>query len=271
MHRHGGRELLHGELAAVYDAFETPRSVRGQIELLDHAGALDYLAQVRHRTLEVLDERGPRPGAARARPAPRAAAHRDDAAGDAPRRPRGARARRAAAHDDARRLGRRPRRRAARWAPRTAASPTTTSSRAMRGGSTASASPGGRCRSPSSPATATPTPLRCTSPGTTRTPSPARAARASPPRPSGSTRPASGCWATPVSSGSGPPPSSPGTRLRRPPLPRVLRGLLRLGLPRPARRRLDHASTRRRPSFRNWDLPQRRQIFAGLRLVEGQR
>jgi gamma-glutamyl hercynylcysteine S-oxide synthase len=25
------------------------------------------------------------------------------------------------------------------------------------------------------------------------------------------------------------------------------------------------------PSFRNWDLPQRRQIFAGLRLVEGQR
>jgi iron(II)-dependent oxidoreductase len=61
VHRHGGRELLHGELAAVYDAFETPRSVRGQIELLDHGGALDYLAQVRQRTLEVLDERGPDP------------------------------------------------------------------------------------------------------------------------------------------------------------------------------------------------------------------
>jgi gamma-glutamyl hercynylcysteine S-oxide synthase len=61
VHRHGGRDLLHGELAAVYDAFETPRSVRGQIELLDHGGALDYLGQVRQRTLEVLDERGPDP------------------------------------------------------------------------------------------------------------------------------------------------------------------------------------------------------------------
>ncbi len=61
VHRHGGRELLHGELAAVYDAFETPRSVRGQIELLDHGGALDYLGQVRQRTLEVLDERGADP------------------------------------------------------------------------------------------------------------------------------------------------------------------------------------------------------------------
>jgi gamma-glutamyl hercynylcysteine S-oxide synthase len=61
VHRYGGRELLHGELAAVYDAFETPRSVRGQIELLDHAGALGYLGDVRARTLEVLDERGPDP------------------------------------------------------------------------------------------------------------------------------------------------------------------------------------------------------------------
>ena len=61
VHRLGGRELLHGELAAVYDAFETPRSVRGEIELLDHDGALAYLGQVRERTLEVLDERGPDP------------------------------------------------------------------------------------------------------------------------------------------------------------------------------------------------------------------
>jgi gamma-glutamyl hercynylcysteine S-oxide synthase len=61
VHRHGSRELLHGELAAVYDAFETPRSVRGQIELLDHDGALEYLGDVRERTLEVLDERGPDP------------------------------------------------------------------------------------------------------------------------------------------------------------------------------------------------------------------
>ena len=61
VHRYGGRELLHGELAAVYDAFETPRSVRGEIELLDHAGALGYLDDVRARTLEVLAERGPDP------------------------------------------------------------------------------------------------------------------------------------------------------------------------------------------------------------------
>ncbi len=61
VHRYGGLELLHGELAAVYDAFETPRSVRGQIELLDHDGAVAYLADVRERTLQVLDERGPDP------------------------------------------------------------------------------------------------------------------------------------------------------------------------------------------------------------------
>jgi iron(II)-dependent oxidoreductase len=61
VHRHGGRELLHGELAAVYDAFETPRSVRGDIELLGHREALGYMADVRERALEVLDERGPDP------------------------------------------------------------------------------------------------------------------------------------------------------------------------------------------------------------------
>ncbi|MEA2179084.1 MAG: gamma-glutamyl hercynylcysteine S-oxide synthase [Solirubrobacteraceae bacterium] len=61
VHRHGGRDLLHGELAAVYDAFETPRSVRGEIELLDHAQALQYMGDVRERALEVLDERGADP------------------------------------------------------------------------------------------------------------------------------------------------------------------------------------------------------------------
>jgi iron(II)-dependent oxidoreductase len=58
-HRHGGRDLLHGELAAIYDAFETPRAVRGSIELLDHPGALAYLGETRARTLEVLEERPP--------------------------------------------------------------------------------------------------------------------------------------------------------------------------------------------------------------------
>lgn len=61
VHRYGGRELLHGELAAVYDAFETPRAVRGEIELLGHAQALEYLRDVRARTLEVLEERGADP------------------------------------------------------------------------------------------------------------------------------------------------------------------------------------------------------------------
>src|SRR3954463_11018225 len=50
--RFAGRPLLHPELAARYDAFETPRSVRGEIELLDTAGARDYLDQVRTRVIE---------------------------------------------------------------------------------------------------------------------------------------------------------------------------------------------------------------------------
>jgi gamma-glutamyl hercynylcysteine S-oxide synthase len=35
-----GLELLRPDLAERYDAFETPRAVRGEIEILDHAGAL---------------------------------------------------------------------------------------------------------------------------------------------------------------------------------------------------------------------------------------
>src|SRR5215210_4274187 len=57
-HRHGGLSLLHPELSAMYDAFETPRAVRGDLELLDTAGALGYLADVRDRSLDVLAERG---------------------------------------------------------------------------------------------------------------------------------------------------------------------------------------------------------------------
>jgi gamma-glutamyl hercynylcysteine S-oxide synthase len=58
VHRFGGRPLLHDDLAATYDAFETPRSVRGEIELLDRPGAEAYLEQVRARTLDVIAERG---------------------------------------------------------------------------------------------------------------------------------------------------------------------------------------------------------------------
>jgi gamma-glutamyl hercynylcysteine S-oxide synthase len=48
-HRAGGLPLLREDLAATYDAFETPRAVRGEIELLDAGGARAYLAEVRER------------------------------------------------------------------------------------------------------------------------------------------------------------------------------------------------------------------------------
>ncbi len=59
VHRLGGRPLVRPDLAPAYDAFETPRPVRDRIEILDRGGALGDLGAVRERTLEVLDERGP--------------------------------------------------------------------------------------------------------------------------------------------------------------------------------------------------------------------
>src|ERR1035437_6815160 len=41
-HRHGGRPLLRGGLANLYDAFETPRAVRGEIEALGASEARVY-------------------------------------------------------------------------------------------------------------------------------------------------------------------------------------------------------------------------------------
>src|SRR3954452_10325997 len=61
VHRFAGAPLLRPALAARYDAFETPRSVRGDIELLDTAGAREYLAAVRARALDTLDGRAPDP------------------------------------------------------------------------------------------------------------------------------------------------------------------------------------------------------------------
>jgi iron(II)-dependent oxidoreductase len=58
VHRHTGAPLLRPDLAAMYDAFETPRAVRGDLELLDRAGALDYLAAVRTRTLDGIESHG---------------------------------------------------------------------------------------------------------------------------------------------------------------------------------------------------------------------
>src|SRR4051812_12536038 len=59
VHRLDDEPLLHAELAATYDAFETPRAVRADVELLDRPGALAYLATVRQRTLAVLARVGP--------------------------------------------------------------------------------------------------------------------------------------------------------------------------------------------------------------------
>jgi iron(II)-dependent oxidoreductase len=58
VHRLGGEPLLREDLAAIYDAFETPRAVRAEIELLDRRQALGYLADVRDRTLGVLRRTG---------------------------------------------------------------------------------------------------------------------------------------------------------------------------------------------------------------------
>jgi iron(II)-dependent oxidoreductase len=52
--RLGGLGLLRPELAELYDAFETPRSKRGQIPMLSPAEARDYLAAVRERTSELI-------------------------------------------------------------------------------------------------------------------------------------------------------------------------------------------------------------------------
>ena len=56
--RHAGRELLRPDLTALYDAFETPRAVRGDLPLLRHAEALAYLDAVRGRTLAAIASHG---------------------------------------------------------------------------------------------------------------------------------------------------------------------------------------------------------------------
>jgi iron(II)-dependent oxidoreductase len=57
-HRHGGLALLRPDLADAYDAFETPRAVRGDIEILGPADARAYLDAVRQRTIAALASRG---------------------------------------------------------------------------------------------------------------------------------------------------------------------------------------------------------------------
>jgi iron(II)-dependent oxidoreductase len=57
-HRHGGLDLLRPDLAEMYDAFETPRTVRGEIELLGPRDAREYMEQVRAHSAEALAIRG---------------------------------------------------------------------------------------------------------------------------------------------------------------------------------------------------------------------
>jgi iron(II)-dependent oxidoreductase len=54
--RIGGRVPLRGELGRLYDAIESPREVRGGLPILRDAELRAYLADVRERTLEVLEE-----------------------------------------------------------------------------------------------------------------------------------------------------------------------------------------------------------------------
>ena len=51
----GKREPMHGELGRFYDAIENPRRARGELPILRDAELLSYLADVRERTLEVLE------------------------------------------------------------------------------------------------------------------------------------------------------------------------------------------------------------------------
>ncbi|HEV2777403.1 MAG TPA: SUMF1/EgtB/PvdO family nonheme iron enzyme [Solirubrobacteraceae bacterium] len=62
VHRHGGGALLRPDLADLYDAFETPRAVRGDIPFLRGQAVFDYIAAVRERAVEVLDHVGPGDG-----------------------------------------------------------------------------------------------------------------------------------------------------------------------------------------------------------------
>jgi iron(II)-dependent oxidoreductase len=57
-HRHAGMELLRPDLAELYDAFETPRSQRGEAKLLDAAQARAYLEAVRERVVDALAQVG---------------------------------------------------------------------------------------------------------------------------------------------------------------------------------------------------------------------
>ena len=51
----GGASRMHGDLGRFYDAIENPRRTRGELPILRDAELRAYLADVRERTLDVLD------------------------------------------------------------------------------------------------------------------------------------------------------------------------------------------------------------------------
>jgi gamma-glutamyl hercynylcysteine S-oxide synthase len=51
----GAREPMHGDLGRFYDAIENPRKTRGELPILRDAELRAYMADVRERTLDVLD------------------------------------------------------------------------------------------------------------------------------------------------------------------------------------------------------------------------
>jgi iron(II)-dependent oxidoreductase len=52
----GEREPLHGQLGRFYDAIENPRRTRGELPILRDAELRSYMADVRERALEVLED-----------------------------------------------------------------------------------------------------------------------------------------------------------------------------------------------------------------------
>ncbi|MFM8561927.1 MAG: ergothioneine biosynthesis protein EgtB [Solirubrobacterales bacterium] len=56
--QHAGEPALMPDLSGVYDALETPRAMRGDVESLDADGAIAYLAAVRERTLDAAAREG---------------------------------------------------------------------------------------------------------------------------------------------------------------------------------------------------------------------
>jgi iron(II)-dependent oxidoreductase len=58
VHRFGGEPMLREDTAAVYDAFETPRTQRGNLPFLRPPEAREYLSHVRERAVELAEARG---------------------------------------------------------------------------------------------------------------------------------------------------------------------------------------------------------------------